>query len=509
MTKPADRVVINTGILYMKMILTVGISLYTTRAVLLALGQSDFGLYNLVAGVVALLSFLNAAMSTSTQRFLSVSQGSGNAQKQSVIFSNSLLVHIILSVVLAVFFLILEPFLFDHFLNIDVERVNVAKVIYYFMIASVVFSVLSVPFVASLNARENMLWIAIVGIVEVLLKLGIALSIPYFAGDKLIYYGLLIVIVNFISFILYMSFCLKKYDECSLDIKRQWSPSLSKELTSFAGWNLFGALCGLGRTQGLAIVLNLFFGTIVNAAYGIANQVAGQMNFFSATMLRALNPQIMKSAGAKDWARMKSLSMTASKFGFFLLAIFAVPCIFEMEEILSVWLKLTPDYAIEFCRLLLVGILLNQLTIGLQSALQAVGKIRVYQSIVGGLLLLNLPIAYFLLRSGLSAYIVLVSYILIEFFACIIRMLIAKRIGVVDVNLYLKKVILPIIITLVPVLFIGVLIIQLNIECHFLLICGGLCITYVVFIWLIGLDKSEQQYVKNIFSSVKGKLWKS
>lgn len=506
MSKSADKVIINTGVLYLKMALTVGISLYTTRAILSALGTSDFGVYNLVAGVVALLAFLNAAMSTSTQRYLSVSQGMGNLSHQNSIFNNSLLIHLILGMILVIVFLGVGVFLFDGFLNIDPSRIRAAKGVYYFMILTVFFSVLSVPYVASINAHENLVYIAIVGIIEVLFKLLIAISLPFFEGDRLIYYGGLMAFVSFSSLMLYYVYCRKKYAECKIAIRQNYNKKLLKELSAFAGWNLFGAACGVGRSQGIAVILNLFFGTLINAAYGIANQVASQMNFFSATLLRALNPQIMKSEGANDRNRMISLSMIASKYGFFLLGIFAIPFIFEVDSILDVWLEEIPIYAPVFCQLVLIGILLNQLTIGIQSSLQAVGNIKIYQILVGGLLLANLPIAYLILKLGYPVYTVLVSYIMIEFIACIIRLLLAKRLAKLNITLYLKKVILPIISATIPILIVGFVIVSFfDFYARWVFTCSILMCLYALSIVLIGLNKEEKSYIINIISKLKKK----
>jgi O-antigen/teichoic acid export membrane protein len=298
-----------------------------------------------------------------------------------------------------------------------------------------------VPFTASLNAHENMLWIAVVTTVESLLKLAIALSLVYFIQtERLFVYGLLMAGIAAVSFVLYAVFCLKKYNECSIRNYTIDRPLL-KELTDFAGWNLFGALCWPIRQQGLAVLLNIFLGTVVNAAYGIANQIAGQIQFFSATMLRAVSPQIMKSEGASDRQRMLRLSMMASKFGFFLVAVIAIPCIFEMPIILKLWLKNVPEHTIVFCTLVVIMILTNQLTIGLQSSFPATGKIKIYQIVVGSIILLNLPLVYIILKMDLPASYAVASTVFIEFIACIFRLFLAKKQIGLSIKEYLNKVI--------------------------------------------------------------------
>lgn len=476
-----------------------GISLYSTRLVLNGLGTSDFGIFNLIAGVIAMLSFLNVAMTVSTQRYLSFNQGKNDAAMQRKVFVNSWILHIGIAFMVIVLLEIVYPFLFNGFLNIPAERVSTAKVIYYFMMASVFFTILSVPFTASLNAHENMLWIAVINIIESILKLAIAISLVYFIQtERLMIYGLLMAGLSIISFLLYAVYCLKKYKECTVKDYRMEKP-LMKELVSFSSWNLFGALGNIGRTQGIAILLNIFFGTVVNAAYGIANQVAGQMNFFSATMLRALNPQIMKSEGMDDRQRMLRLSMIASKFGFFLLAVIAIPCIFEMPAILKLWLKNVPDYAVVFCSLILIGTLVNQLTVGLPSAVQATGKIKIYQAVVGSIWLLNVPLAYILLKIGLSAYSVLISLVGIELIACLFRLFFAKKITNLSIREYFNRVFLKEFIPVLASILVCCIITHFFIfEFRFIVTCIVSMLIFLMCVYCTGLCKDEKKLIDEI-----------
>lgn len=491
------------------MILTMGVSLYTTRLVLNALGSTDFGIFQLVAGIIVMLSFLNNAMATTTQRFLSFNQGRKDISVQKEIFSNSLVLHVIIGIGLVVILETLGLFLFDGFLNIPTDRIDQAQGIYHFMAATVFFTVISVPFTGSLIAHENMLWVALVNIVEVLLKLGIAASLFIVKGDKLFIFGLLMAGISIFSLILYAGYCFRKYPECKIDGTFQINKAQIKDLSSFASWNLFGALCGLGRTQGLAILLNLFLGTVVNAAYGIAIQVSNQMNVLSSTLLRAINPQIMKSEGANDRQRMLRLSMMASKFGFFLISIIAIPFIFEMKSILIFWLKNVPEYAVIFCSLILVSTMINQLTIGLQSAIQATGKIKVYQAIVGGTLLLNLPIAYLLLSKGFPAYSVIISYAFIEAIACGLRLHFLKKQAGLSISSYFDRVFLR---ELFPLLLsIGIcygISNYINLPYRFLLTISSSAILYLLAIYIFGLCNDEKKIINKIFSSTT-KKWNS
>jgi O-antigen/teichoic acid export membrane protein len=503
------RVAFNTGILYAKMLITMGMSLYSTRLVLNALGESDYGIFNLIAGVIAMLSFLNGAMTVSTQRYLSFHQGMGDFEMQKKIFTNSWVLHIAISIIVVIVLLTFVPFLFGSFLNIPADRIPIAKALYYFMSVSVFFTIIEVPFTASLNAHENMFWIAIVNIIESVIKLGMALSLFYFIqSNRLIVYGMLMTVLSMIIFVLYATYCLKKYVECSIS-NYHIDKVLIRELGSFAGWNLFGALCGLGKTQGIAIILNIFFGTVVNAAYGIANQVASQMNFFSATMLRALNPQIMKSEGANNREKMLWLSMIASKFGFFLLAFIAIPCIFEMPAILKIWLKEVPEYTVVFCSLILIGALVNQLTVGLQSAIQATGKIKMYQTVMGSIQLFNLPTSYLLLKLDFPIYSIMISFIMIELIACGFRLFFLKKLAHLSIKEYFNRVFLKEIVPAVISIVICCLLVNyLHFDFRFLMTITISIAMFGIGIYMFGLCKDEKNTINVMLNKFKIKIKK-
>ncbi|MEO7045998.1 MAG: hypothetical protein ABI091_11875, partial [Ferruginibacter sp.] len=443
--------------------------------------------------------------------FLSYHQGKKDAEMQKRIFINSLILHIIIAILIVISLEIIGLFLFNGFLKIAPDRVHAARAIYQFMAATVFFTIIEVPFTGTLNAHENILWLAIVSIFEVLLKLGIAIWISFpLNTDKLIFYGILNPFISVVSTILYATYCLVKYKECTLRIWKKAERALIKQLGFFAGWNLFGALCTLGKTQGLAVILNLFFGTIVNAAYGIANQIAAQLNFLSTALLQAINPQIMKSQGFGDTERMLRLSMIASKFSFFLMAMVAIPCIFEMEYVLKAWLKVVPDNTMIFCDLITISILINQLTIGLQSAMQAIGTIRIYQMVIGALILLNIPIAYILLKLGMPAYTAVLSFSIIETLACIFRLYFAKKIAGLNIREYVIKVFLK---EIPPLVILIAFCFAFTHFFHFknrFLITGVISLgIFTISIYYTALCTDEKLLINDILSGALKKLKKS
>ena len=490
----ADKVAINTGIQYTRVFITMGISLYSVRLLLHALGEEEYGIFNLVAGVISMFAFLNAAMATSTQRFLSFHQGKNGMAMQKKIFSNSFLLHILTAVLVVIALEIAGLFLFNGFLKISPGHRATAKIVYQCMCMAVFFGIISMPFTSLLVAHENILWVAWANTVEIVLKLSATFILFSFNKDRLIVYGVLMAALASFIFILNALYCFRKYEDCVFTRFIMRDIPVLKKLTSFAGWNLFGALCATGRYEGLAILLNLFFGSIINAAFGIASQVAAQVSFFSVAMLRAINPQIVKSEGANDRKRMLRLSMIASKSGFFLLIVFAVPCIFEMPALLGIWLKTVPENTVIFCRLVLTGTLINQLTIGLETALQATGEIKLYQLLVGLLLLCNIPLAYVLLRKGFPAFSVLLSYALIELIACGIRLFLAKKVAGLNIAEYFYRVFFK---ELVPVLsiFITCFLVTHYLSFNFRFLVTGIAsaIVFSMTIYRTGLCKDEKQ----------------
>ncbi|MEV4885874.1 hypothetical protein MRBLMN1_004431 [Chitinophaga ginsengisegetis] len=508
----ANRVILNTGALYGRMLITVFISLYATRLVLNLLGAADYGLFNLISGVIAMLSFLNMAMTISTQRYMSFHLGTKDAHKLKVVFNSSVLLHFVLGLALVLLFEVIGSYLFDHVLNYPASRTMAAKLIFQFMVVSAFFTIISVPYDATLIAQENMVMVAILGIVESVGKLLIALSLQYTSYDRLIVYGGLMALLTVLLLVFKQVYCAVKYEESRIRIRQYFDKNLLKEMFAYAGWNMFGAGSFVARNQGIALLLNVFFGTIVNAAYGIANQVNAQLSYFSVTMLRALNPQIIKSEGSGDRPRMLRLAMIASKFSFFLLSFFAIPMMIEMPFVLQCWLKQVPDFTVMMCRLIIIATLINQLSSGIQVAVQSVGKIRKYQVVVSTMVLFNLPIAWLLLKAGYPAAAVLISAIAIEVVSGIYRMMAAKTITGLSPAVFTRQVIIKSIVPVllaaglacIPQLFMGEGFVRLGVTTIVSII------SIVFLIRLIGLTTDEtakvEQLLNRIFTKLQARL---
>lgn len=378
----ASRVIKNTGYLYIKMAITVFISLWTTRIVLNSLGALDFGTYNIVGGAIAMLGFLNSTMTSATQRFMNYAEGRGDKEHQKSIFNVSIMLHYGVAILFCFILLLAAYPLFHGVLNIRPDRMFAAKVVYVSMMLSTMFNVMSVPYNAAINAHENMKYFAVIGVFESLLKLLVAFATIYVLGDKLIVYGILMACIPFVTLTILRFYCHQHYEECVVSLKRFFRKDLFKEMTSFAGWNFLGSTSSLISNYGMGVVLNHFFGSLLNAAQGIANQLNGQLLSFSNNMLKAASPLIAKNEGAGDRSNMLQVSLLANKYSFFLLAILAIPAINEMPFLLKVWLKNVPQWAVVFSQLLLIRSLIDQSVAVFHTSIAAEGHIAKYNKLV-------------------------------------------------------------------------------------------------------------------------------
>ncbi|HEK0649268.1 TPA: MATE family efflux transporter [Proteus mirabilis] len=501
-----EKVAFNTCIMYIKMALLIGISLYTVRILLNNLGIYNYGIFTLSAGLITVFSFLNSAMSISTQRYLSYFQGSKNIKMQNSVFYSSMILHIIVATISILVLLIIMPFLFNGFLNIDSKFISVARILYIYMLISLFFTIVSVPFVATLFSRENILLDSIILIVQAIMKLIAAHLIIYYPdSEKLSLYGLSLAVISGIVFLFYFIYCCKYYKECRIN-KNSNCNGLLKEMAFFAGWNLYTNLCYVLNTQGLNIVLNVFLGTTINAAYGIASQINGQIRELSLSLLRALNPQIMKSEGMEKRERTIRLSILASKFGFFLVSIVGVPAIFTMSEILKFWLNIVPSYTANICIYLLIASILNQLTVGVTSAIQAIGNIKKFQLVIGSIALLTLPFSYLLLKLGYSFYSVLTLIVVIEVITSFIKIYFFSKISNVSILNYFNNCLvyslMPLIIATIFLYLLNILIIiNYNWVIYFIL----MFLLYPPLFYLIGFNKNEKSNFKSLLTRIKFK----
>ncbi|HJG18326.1 lipopolysaccharide biosynthesis protein [Odoribacter splanchnicus] len=496
------RIAKNTVMLYIRMLLIMAVTLYTSRVVLNVLGVEDFGIYNVVGGIVVMFSFLNGAMATSTQRFLSFSLGKNDQEQVARVFSMSMTTHISIALIVLLLAETFGLWIFYRYLNIPPERMGAAQWVYQLSVLTFCISIIRVPYNAGIIAYERMSFYAYISIVEVCLKLGMVILLQYLGSDKLILYALLMALTTGIVTFIYKLYCCKTFSVCRYHYF--WDKHLYKELISFSGWSLFGSAANVGVQQGINILLNVFFGVVTNAALGIANQVSSAVSQLVGNFQTAFNPALVKSYASGDYSYFVRLIFQTSRFSYFLLFIIALPLYLCMPFVLKVWLDIVPEYTVVFCRWMLVFVLIDAVSAPLWISVQAIGKIRSYQLLMSALIFLNIPLSWLLLRLGKDAEWVMQVRVGINLLTFICRIIYLQKRKVISSYLYLREVISPVV--LVSVLSVPL---PLWIGCNysglkgFLLLSGVSVILSGVAIWFLGLRKSERDF---IWTSFRNKL---
>jgi len=430
--------------LYIRMLLTMLVSLYTVRVVLKTLGVNDYGIYSVVGGVVEMFAFLSNTMASASERFFAYEIGKNNIVKLKQTFSLTMLIYGIMAIIIL---LIAETgglWFLNHKMTIPPERLDAANWVFQFAILSFILTILTVPYNAIIIAREDMKFYAYVSIIEVGAKLGIVYMLYLFDVDKLKLYGFLILVTTFIITLISRTFCQRKYAESKFNY--YWDKSMFKTLVSYSSWNLFGAITGVANNNGLNILLNIFFGPAVNAARAVAYRVSVVIASFSTNFYTAVTPQIVKSYAAGDINYLLSLVFNSSKYSFYLLLLISMPFLIELEFILKLWLGDVSSYMVIFTRLALIYALVNSLENPLTQTVRATGSIKWYQIIVGSFTLLLLPICYVFFKlkypPETSFYILIAIYTL----ALFLRLYVLKKLIKFSINDYLSQVLLKVLI---------------------------------------------------------------
>lgn len=441
------RIAKNTLMLYFRMILTMIVSLYTSRVILNTLGVEDFGIYNVVGGIATMLSFFNGAMSSATQRFLSYDIGLGDMSKLRNTFNASLIIHICIALFIFILGETIGLWFVKSYLVIPTERMDAAIWVYHFAILSFMITIIQVPYNATIIAHERMNIYAYLSILEVTLKLLIVFMLTWISYDKLKLYGLLHFLVVFSIYAIYNIYTSRKFEETKFEIVKDWT--LFKTMISFSGWSLFSNIAFVAKGQMVGIILNMFFGPVVNAAQAVANQVQGGLNNFSSNFQVAVNPQIIKSYASNESNYLITLIVSSAKFSYFLLLFLSLPIIVEIDQVLKLWLKTVPEFSNSFTILLLITVLLDSMSRSLRTAIQATGRIKLYESVIGTISILTLSISYLFLKMGFHPNIVFIINILISIIDLFLRLYNAQRLIDFPISIFVNKVIIKnIIITL-------------------------------------------------------------
>ena len=490
------RIVKNAAMLYIRMLLIMAVTLYTSRVVLEVLGVEDFGIYNVVGGVVTMLGFINNSLSGATSRFITFELGKGNEGDLKKVFRCAVSVHYLLA--LLILFLGETVGLWKNIekMVIPPERMTAALWVYQCSIVTIIISIISAPYNALIIAHERMSAFAYISIVEAVAKLLIVFLLMEMHYDKLIVYALLLLAIQISIRFLYTIYCNRRFPESSA--RYLWDKNLSRRIFAYAGWTMNGNLAVVGYTQGLNILLNLFFGPAVNAARGIAVQVQGAVQHFFVNFQMAVRPQIIKSYASGDLDYMHNLIIESSKYSFYLMLLVSMPILVNTEYILHLWLGIVPEHAVAFTRLMLLACMNYALSSSTLVAIHATGNLRKFQIIEGSMLLTVVPISYLFLKCmHIAAETVFVIYFLIETMTQFVRVWIVYPQIELSRKRYIKDILFPIIKVLLPLIIVGYwLYMQISSSLDLFIVNTFLCVISVsLSVLLLGMSEKERNIV--------------
>lgn len=494
----------NTLVLYLRMIFTMVLNLYTSRLVLQALGVVDFGIYNVVGGVVTMLSFINSSLGNANSRFIAVTLGKGDESELKKVFSCIITIHYFFALILLLVFETVGLWFVQTQLVIPADRMAAAMWVYQSAVLSSVILIISSPYNGMIIAHERMGAFAFISIMDAVLKFGLALTLLYVGFDKLIYYAILHVLIQVLIRFIYVIYCKRNFVESKY--KLMYDKEVSRPILSFAGWTLTGNLAMMGYTQGLNILLNIFFGPVVNAARGVSVQVQAAARTFFASFQTAINPQILKSYAQEDLGRMHTLIVASSRFSFYLMLIVTIPLCLHTQYVLELWLGNVPDYSAPFVQIMLIVSLINTLQNPTMTALHATGKLKTVQIVESSLLLLVVPVAYICLRFfHINPVEVFIVYFIIEFITQFVRVFMIYPMIKLPISHYFTKVLWPL--TKVTVLSAGLCYILcnlLNVHSFFMLCVASISyfIIIVLIVYCFGIFNTERAFVNNYISKI-------
>ncbi len=499
MTDNHKKIAKNTIILYLRMLFIALLSFYTVRIVLDALGVEDYGIYNVVAGIVALSSFIPSALSSATQRFFSFALGEKNQNKLEQIFSTNLIIYFTITIVSVLLLETIGFYFVKEYLKIPLEKMEVAFMLYHLSVFTFAFSIFSSPFMAIIISHEDMNIYAIISIIEAILKLAVAFFLVSLPFENLLSYGLLMMIVSFLIMAFYISISFKKYKECHIK-KLELDKKLLKEILDFTAWTIFGSFTTIIRTHGVTILLNQMFNPTVVAARAVAVQIVGFTNIFAQNFNTALYPPIIKSYASDDKEEMYSLVYNGSKLTFFLMWIILLPIIFKIEFLVDFWLKNPPVDVYLFAQLALIESIIFAISMPLTTAARAPGKMKLYELTLGAMQLFILPVSWIVLNLGYEAYWVFIVAIIANVLMFFTRLYLVSLLTGLNVLNFLEKVFVPIFIV---VFFSLCLSYYLNnfFGKSFIdsILFGLICFTTtLVIIYIFGIDKDLKIKIKNI-----------
>lgn len=493
------RIAKNTIYLYLRMLVTIVIQFYTARVVLNTLGVEDFGIYNVVGGVIVLFAFLNNAMSSSSQRFLSYEIGRKDEGMVQETFNTCVYCHTIIALILVILSETIGLWFVKEKLVIPVGRETAAMVVYQLSVINTVVNVLRVPHNASIISYERMSFYAYISIFEVVMKLAIVFLLVISPFDKLISYTSLLLFVSVLTSLMYWIFCRRYFNKCR--VRKGFNYTEGKKMLKYSGWVMLSGATTVANQQGGNIMLNMFFGVVYNAAYGVANQVSNAIYMFVSNFQMAFQPQIVKQYASKEHTSLIKLLFRSSSLSYYLLLVISVPFIIEADWVMRLWLGEPPEYAGSFCILLIAYFLVDAMQAPLWMVIGASGNIRGHTIWTSCIALLNLPIAYIILTCGGGILWVFAIRIILNIIISCIRVPYTKRFINISIKAYLRQVTIPALLT-TTIAFIGALFIKRAVVNPFVTIPSSLLLTATIILF-IGLNSADRQL---LFKLIKDKI---
>lgn len=508
-TESNKRIANNSIHMSIRMVIVLIISLYTTRCILDVLGIQDYGIYNVVCGFVSMFSFLNTSMSNGIQRFYNFELGRNGEVGANKVYNNAFLIQFLLVIIVVVLTESVGMWYLHNKMVIPSDRIFAAQCIFQLSLISFIFVIMQAPYTAAVMAHEKMSFYAIINVVDVALKLCIVLLIPLFSGDSLIIYGFLYVLISAFNFVIYYLYSKKKFKEIQLNLK--FDKALFLSMLGFSGWNIFGSLSGVLKEQGINLVLNLFFGPIVNAARGIAYQLNAGLQSFVSNITMPVRPQVIQSYAKGEYDRTINLTFAVSKLSCCFLYSCALPVILEIDYILHLWLgNSIPEHTKVFVIIIILTSFVNNLNSAVSGVIHASGKMFVYQTVSSSISIMCIPSSYLGLKCGFPPEFALIMVLFWAALSQCASLVIMKNIISYSIIEYVKKIILPmglmVIVTIWPVLIIKSLFDSDTIRFFFVLVSS--IFSSVLGIYYLVLDKSEKEFVSCFISNIRHKWQK-
>ena len=495
------RIIKNTGFLYILMFITMCISFMTTRIVLDKLGISDYGVYNIVGGFISMFTVLNSILQTGTRRFLALNLGKGDKNVIKETFSTAFVIHLAIACIVTIFIETVGLWFLNYKLNIPNDRMTAANWIFQFSMISIFLNITQTPFTAAVTAHEKFNIYAYISIFDAIAKVIIVYLLVIIPGDKLIIYGLLILIVNFIVIFIYRIYCIKHFNECRFSLKV--NKKIFNEMVQFSGWSTLGHFSAVLNSHGISIILNLFFGTTINAARGLANTVTYTIRQFVDGFIAASQPQLIKLYGAGNIHEFHHLIFTISKYTLFLLSIIITPVILEIDFVLNIWLNVVPSYTPIFIKITIIICLLSYSNNMLDQGVVAAGYMKQLTCITTPMYLLDLPLTYLVLKLGGTPPTAYMVGALPLFLAFLSNLYILKRYTKFPakkyfLSVFLKNLLLLSVASIIPAYIQSRM--SYGVE-RFLIVCSVSVICTVTILYCLALDKNARIMINNKIKS--------